>query len=176
VQVVPVAGGTAQIIALKDVAQINPPPVKWTGSLTANGLVTRGNSHTDNLGLTVNAVRRAEKDRITLGAGYYYGREKDRDTDEAITTIDNWFVLGKYDYFLTKKFYLYGAVRAEQDGIADLNLRLTASGGVGYQRTSSTRAARTTWPRAWPITWTGSRSSVTTRRPRKGPRKRTCAI
>jgi hypothetical protein len=125
VQVVPVEGGPPQAIALKDVTQINPPPVKWTGSLTANALVTRGNSETENVGATFNAVRRSEHDRITLGAGYYYGRQKDKDTGDDETTINNWFVFGKYDYFLTKKFYLYGSVRAEQDEIADLDLRLT---------------------------------------------------
>jgi putative salt-induced outer membrane protein YdiY len=133
VQVVPVEGGVPQVIALEDVAQINPPPVKWTGSLTANALVTRGNSETESFGATLNAVRRSEQDRITLGAGYYYGREKQKDTGEQNTSIDNWFVLGKYDYFLTKKLYVYGSVRAEHDAIADLDLRLTASLGPGYQ-------------------------------------------
>lgn len=133
VQVVPVEGGTAQVIALKDVAQINPPPVKWTGSLTANALVTRGNSETENIGATFSAVRRSENDRVTLGAGYYYGRQEDEDTGDKETTLDNWFVFGKYDYFLTKKFYLYGSFRAERDRIADLNLRLTAGVGPGYQ-------------------------------------------
>src|SRR4030095_363465 len=71
VQVVPVEGGPPQAIALKDVTQINPPPVKWTGSLTANALVTRGNSETENVGATFNAVRRSENDRITLGAAHY---------------------------------------------------------------------------------------------------------
>ena len=133
VEALPESGGPPQVIALKDLAQINPPPVKWTGSIVGNALVTRGNSHTENVGVTLNAVRRGENDRITLGGGYYYGRERDRDTDEENTTINNWFVLGKYDYFLTKKFYLYGSLRAEQDEIADLDLRLTVSPGAGYQ-------------------------------------------
>lgn len=133
VQVIPVEGGPAQVIALKDVAQINPPPVRWTGSITGNLLVTQGNSETTNIGASLNAVRRGEHDRITLGAGYYYGTETDRDTDDTDTTVDNWFVLGKYDYFLTKKIFPYASVRAEHDSIADLNLRIIASLGVGYQ-------------------------------------------
>jgi putative salt-induced outer membrane protein YdiY len=99
----------------------------------ANALVTRGNSETENVGATFNAVRRSENDRITLGAGYYYGRQEDQDTGDKETTINNWFVFGKYDYFLTKKLYLYGSVRPERDEIADLDLRLTASLGLGYQ-------------------------------------------
>jgi Protein of unknown function, DUF481 len=133
VQVFPVAGGAPQAIALKDVARINPPPVKWTGSLVGNALITTGNSETENFGLSVNAVRRSEIDRITLGGAYYYGRQEDKNTGKKDTTMDNWFVQGKYDYFLTKKLYLYGNVRVEQDHIADLDLRLTIGGGVGYQ-------------------------------------------
>jgi putative salt-induced outer membrane protein YdiY len=133
VQVVPVAGGSPQVIALKDVAKINPPPVKWIGSVVGNALITTGNSETESFGLSVNAVRRSEIDRITLGGAYYYGRQRDPDTDKQETTIDNWFVLGKYDYFLTKHLYLYGATRVEQDQIAELDLRLTIGGGVGYQ-------------------------------------------
>ena len=182
VQVVPVEGGPPQVIALKDVAQINPPPVKWTGGLIANALVTRGNSETDNIGATFNAVRRSENDRITLGAGYYYGRQEDEDTGDKETTIDNWFVLGKYDYFLTKKLYVYGAFRAERDQIADLDLRLTAGLGLGYQwfetpylnlfteaglawvyedyedQDSENHCSR----RGSPITWTGSRTRMLT--------------
>jgi putative salt-induced outer membrane protein YdiY len=133
VQVVPLAGGSPQVIALKDVAKINPPPVKWTGSIVGNAQITTGNSETENFGLSLNAVRRSEIDRITLGGAYYYGRQKEKDTGKDETTIDNWFVAGKYDYFLTKQLYLYGATRVEQDHIADLDLRLTIGGGVGYQ-------------------------------------------
>jgi len=133
VQIVPITGGALQVLALKDVTKINPPPVKWTGAIVGNALITTGNSQTENLGLSVNAVRRSEIDRITLGGAYYYGRQKLTDTGKSETTIDNWFVLGKYDYFLTKQLYLYGATRIEQDNIAELNLRLTLGGGVGYQ-------------------------------------------
>jgi putative salt-induced outer membrane protein YdiY len=133
VQVVPVAGGTPQVVALKDVAKINPPPVKWTGSIVGNALITTGNSETENFGISLNAVRRTELDRITLAGAYYYGRQQIKDTDQKETTIDNWFLFGKYDYFLTKQVYLYGSTRVEQDNIADLNLRLTLSGGAGYQ-------------------------------------------
>src|SRR5262245_6531174 len=133
VQVVPVEGGAPQILALKDLTQLNPPPVKWTGALTLNALVTRGNSESESLGASANAVRRTEIDRITLGAAYYYGRQKNKTTGDSETNVNNWFVLGKYDFFLTKHFYLYAAGRAEGDQVADLDLRLTLGGGVGYQ-------------------------------------------
>src|SRR5262245_15891636 len=89
VQVFPVEGGAPQAIALKDVSRINPPAVKWTGSLVGNALITTGNSETENFGLSVNAVRRSEIDRLTLGAAYYYGRQKEKDTGKKETTVDN---------------------------------------------------------------------------------------
>lgn len=86
IRLVPVPGGAPQPVALRDVTQINPPPVKWTGSVSANGLFTTGNSETATIGIAAGAVRRGERDRITLGAGYLYGRQRDRDTDESETT------------------------------------------------------------------------------------------
>jgi putative salt-induced outer membrane protein YdiY len=133
VQIIPGPGEAPRVVALKDVAQINPPPVRWTGALSLTGMVTRGNSETSNIAASLNAVRRSEHDRITLGAGYAYGREKDQDTGDESSTVDNMFGFGKYDYFVSKRLYLFGAVRAERDRIADLDLRFTPSVGVGYQ-------------------------------------------
>jgi len=120
-------------VAIKDVTGINPPPVKWTGSIAANGMMTRGNSETENIGVTLDAVRRADRDRITLGGGYQFGRQKNPDTGERVATTDNWFALGKYDYFLTTPLYVYLGARAERDRIAKLNLRLAPGAGAGYQ-------------------------------------------
>ena len=93
------------------------------------GLLNRGGHSLDptigRRSLWITPVRAAP--RITTG-----GR-KTRTPTSTSTTIDNWFVLGKYDYFLTKQLYLYGSARVEQDQIADLDLRLTLSGGPGYQ-------------------------------------------
>jgi putative salt-induced outer membrane protein YdiY len=124
------AGGA---VAIKDIKSINPPPVRWTGAIGANGLMTRGNSNTENLGVTIDATRRGEDDRITLNAGYLYGRQKDPDTNVKSTTTDNWHIFGKYDYFFTKKFYGFLSSRVERDRIAELKLRFTPAGGVGYQ-------------------------------------------
>jgi putative salt-induced outer membrane protein YdiY len=125
-----IAGGP---IAIKDIKTINPPPVKWTGAVSANGLLTRGNSNTESLGITIDAQRRAEVDRITFDASYLYGRQKNPDTGVYSTTTDNWFLFGKYDYFFTKKFYGFVSSRLERDRIAELNLRFTPAVGVGYQ-------------------------------------------
>lgn len=125
--------GPPQTVNLADVIQINPPPVRWTGAVSVNGMYETGNTNTFSLGATAAASRRSEIDRISLGAQYLYGRQEDPDTGEETTTTNNWFVAGKYDYFFTKHFYGYAGIRLEGDDIADLKIRVTPSVGVGYQ-------------------------------------------
>lgn len=128
-------GGAAapQTLPLATVKDINKPPVAWTGSFVLGGTLTRGNSKSESLNATFDAVRRAEDNRITLNAQYLYGRQRDPDTGDNTTTTDNWQASGKYDQFFTPKFYGFGIVKVERDNIADLDLRLSPSVGVGYQ-------------------------------------------
>jgi putative salt-induced outer membrane protein YdiY len=117
---------------LKDIKKINPPPVKWTGSVLVGGMITRGNTKTDNFNALLHLGRRTDQDRITVDAGYLYGREH-TNGDGTHETQNNWFTEGKYDYFFNPKLYAYGDVRAERDVIAGLDLRLTPGVGAGYQ-------------------------------------------
>jgi putative salt-induced outer membrane protein YdiY len=123
----------AQDVDLTLVEKINPPPVKWTGSLVAGAMISRGNTESEAYNFSFDATRRADKDRLIFGAGYYFGRQRDPDTGVESTTTDNWFLQGEYDYFFTKKWYGYVNARAERDHIADLELRFTPGVGVGYQ-------------------------------------------
>jgi putative salt-induced outer membrane protein YdiY len=125
-----------QTFGIADLAAINPPEkprAKWSGSVTASATVTRGNSDTDKISLSMDMVRRAEKDRITFGGLYTYGRQEDALTGEMVATEDSWSALLKYDYFFSKKTYGYMNTRAARDRIAELDLRLMAGGGAGYQ-------------------------------------------
>ncbi|HEX3357372.1 MAG TPA: DUF481 domain-containing protein [Tepidisphaeraceae bacterium] len=117
--------------------QINPPAQKWTGALVVNGSLARGNTHSENLGISLDAVLRRDNpvqdDRFTIGAGYSYGRDRDTTTGESNTSTDNLFALGKYDKFFDAKFYGYGMVRYDHDRIADLTYRVAPGVGLGYQ-------------------------------------------
>lgn len=106
---------------------------KWTGSITAGGALTRGNTSTETLNLAVDMVRRTENDRFTIDAGFLYGRQKDQSTKATTETENDWFIGGKYDYFFTPQLYGYANARVERDLIAGVSLRLTPGGGVGYQ-------------------------------------------
>jgi putative salt-induced outer membrane protein YdiY len=122
----------AQPLPIANIAKINPQE-NWTGSIVAGALITRGNSNTDNVNVSIDAVRRREDDRMTASAAYLYGKQEDPSTGDDSTTVDNWFLLGKYDYFLSEKTYLYALGRVERDRIANLDLRVSPSVGVGYQ-------------------------------------------
>ena len=122
-----------QPLPITDITAINVPSLEWTGSLALNGLFTSGNSETTQIGFTSRLGKRWESDRLTLGADYAYGRQEDQDTGEESTTTDYGMAFAKYDHFFTRKFYVYGLVKLEHDGVADLELRFAPSVGVGYQ-------------------------------------------
>lgn len=81
-------GATPQPLAIADITAINPPPPAWTGSIALNGLLTTGNSETEQLGFRAGLSKRWPERRLTFGAEYYFGRQKDPDTGDKTTTID----------------------------------------------------------------------------------------
>ena len=139
----------AKEIPLTSIKTVNPPPVKWTGSVTAGVMLTRGNTYTDSANAGIDAVRRAEEDRLTLKAAYNYSREKPSGEQSQVTQ-ENWMSGAKYDYFVAEKWFLYGNGRVERDHIANLDLRLTPGAGVGYQWIES---AKTNFNTEAGITW-----------------------
>jgi putative salt-induced outer membrane protein YdiY len=120
-------------VPIASIKAINPPRAAWTGSVKAGAIVTRGNSDTENFNFQLDASRRTEKHRITASAGYFFGRQRDPNTGQRSTTADNWFALGKYDYFFSPKLYGYAQTRVEQDRVAELALRVSPGIGAGYQ-------------------------------------------
>ncbi len=104
----------------------------WTGSIVAGALFARGNTYADQANVSFDATRRTLDDRLTFTGGYNMGRQREPDTGDKITTVDNWFATGKYDYFFTEKFYGFGAIRYERDRIAELDRRVIPGVGVGY--------------------------------------------
>lgn len=133
VQTAPAPGAAPQAVAIADISAINPTPPAWTGSFAANGLLTTGNSETEQIGFRGALSKRWPDDRLTFGAEYSFGRQEDPSTGEKSVTTDYAMVLGKYDHFFTRKFYGYLGTKAERDKVAELELRLAPGAGVGYQ-------------------------------------------
>ncbi len=120
-------------LPLGEIIQINPEKPTWHGKITAGAILARGNTHSETANAGAQASLRRENDRISLAAGYLFARQRDTATGEDDTTEDRWFLSGKYDYFLSEKLYLYANAMYEKDRIANLDMRVTPGGGVGYQ-------------------------------------------
>ena len=125
------AGG--ETIVLANTAKLNPEPVRFHGRALVAARWDRGNTVGSNVDATIDAIRRSEVDRITLGAGYSAAESMDADGTGQHASKSKGFGFGQYDYFFQPKTYGYGNLRAEKDRFADLNLRLTTGLGVGYQ-------------------------------------------
>lgn len=136
-----------QTFSLADVASINPPPKpepQWTGSVSGAVTSTHGNTKAESVSASVSATRRSEKDRTTAGADYGRSEQRDQDTEEDETTEDWWRARAQYDYFFTKKFFVFGNIRYERDAIADLDRRVVVGGGGGYQWIETDRTSFST--------------------------------
>ena len=118
---------TAATVEMQNVKAINPPPVRWHGSITAGGNLQTGN--TDRAGVSVEASlsRKTEQDRMAFRYLFNYGEE-----DGKMTTR-NQYGQAEYDYFFTKKFYGYGSLELLNDVFQDTQLKLFVGPGVGYQ-------------------------------------------
>ena len=126
----------AQSFPLANVASINPPPAvkpKWTGSVSGAVSATTGNTETSSIAGSFSLARRTEQDRTTLQGDIARTSQTDPDSGERRTTEDWWRLLGQYDYFFSKKFFVFGNGRYEKDGIARLDRRVVVGGGGGYQ-------------------------------------------
>jgi putative salt-induced outer membrane protein YdiY len=126
----------AQMFQLADVVAINPPAKpqpKWTGSISGGFTATTGNTSTEAINASVSVSRRGEKDRITAGADFARGRQKNPATGVKQKTEDWWRVKAQYDYFFSKKFFAFVNGRYEKDTIALLDRRVVVGGGGGYQ-------------------------------------------
>jgi putative salt-induced outer membrane protein YdiY len=120
-------------IALSKVKYINPSPevsgqgVALSGHVNIGLISASGNSRTKSFHLDGEWVARTRDDRFTADATI--NRASDAGT---LTDFNNRGDL-KYDYFLSKKWYLYSNTSAENDQFKDLKLRTTLGGGSGYQ-------------------------------------------
>ena len=122
--------GRSEEFSLADLEAIYlkpPPTVKYTGSVTLGGSLNKGNTDKASLNSAARFQARGKRQRVFFEGKYNYG-ESDGVKDE-----ENWLFRGKYDFFVTKKFYTYAQTLLESDDFQDLNLRSTAGVGVGYQ-------------------------------------------
>jgi len=124
-----------QPLALADLAAVNPPEkpkVTWEGHLTAGATFTGGNSLTQTESLDANLIRRTEEDRITVNGYYLYAQARDSNGMDEVTA-NKWFAGARYDYFLSKKWFMFANANYMRDQVADLEARAVGGLGAGYQ-------------------------------------------
>jgi putative salt-induced outer membrane protein YdiY len=130
ITVQPETGEESAAFNLGDVKMINPevePAVKYKARANAAILIERGNTHEDETALDASFQARTKKGRFRLYGEF--NREKEKDT---VTTRD-WMTFANYDYFFKEKWFGYLISKFENDDFADLDLRTTLGGGLGYQ-------------------------------------------
>jgi len=89
--------------------------------------VADGNSETTNIYADAELVAQTLMTQFTMG-----GRHSQTKEDQSATS-ENTTVYGKYDYFLTEKWYMLANPTGIKDRFKGLNLRTIAGLGVGYQ-------------------------------------------
>ena len=129
-------GRIEQAVELDQIEAVNPPPKEepqWTGSITGGLTSIHGNTQSQSVQAGVSLSKRDKAARTSLGGDY--GRAE-RDDE---VTEDWWRLRGKYDRFLSEKFYVYGEGRYAVDKVADLDRRIIGGAGGGYQWIESER-------------------------------------
>ena len=118
-------------VDLSDVKAINPTPperrLEIKARLNIGVKVETGNTDKEEYDVNGQLSLRSERNRF-----FFYG-EYELDKTDGDKTKEQSKVFGKYDRFLTKKFYIFGSTFFETDVKQDLDLRLVPSVGPGYQ-------------------------------------------
>lgn len=121
----------ANSVPMARIQAINPTPKKpWSYKINLGfgGSVSDGNTRTKTMSTMGEFVARSERLRLTAGAAYNYAQDKN-----AGVTAQYGKGAIKFDFFLTKRLYLFASALFEHDGIQDLKLRTALSAGPGFQ-------------------------------------------
>jgi putative salt-induced outer membrane protein YdiY len=115
-------------VALAEVVTIGiPPGARWTAEVKAAVAGSQGNTETFALGVSAEAIRDTDDDRLRIGGAL--ARESQNDQD----TVKNTRGWGYYDYHLGAHWDLGGFVTLEYDAFRDLDLRTVVGAGPGYR-------------------------------------------
>ena len=90
-----------------------------------------GNSESTSIAITLDATNATTVDKTTLGGDYNYGRSEAAGV--STTNTEKWNVFGQYDYNLGPRIYGFGRIGGQGDKLADLDLRVGLSAGLGYK-------------------------------------------
>ncbi len=124
---------SSQTVELANITSINPPePEKprWKGNIQGGLFYSSGNTSKDSYNLGFSFDKDSQADRISVKGDTVKSREEASDGDKEVTE-DWWKLTGKYDYFISKRNYLYANSEYKKDVIAELDRRVIIGGGGG---------------------------------------------
>ena len=130
--------GVTETLSPDEIDYVNPEPwrvgkgMKWSGKINVDLDYERGNSDKDEYHGDWETTFRWRDDRLKFYGDYE--REKSND----VLTDDNWRINGRYDHFVTQKFFYGATLGMEHDRPADLQRRTIVGPLIGYEFYEST--------------------------------------
>jgi putative salt-induced outer membrane protein YdiY len=100
----------------------------WTVAANASLALAKGNSDTETFGAGFAAVRATRTDKTSLYFNTLYGRDNKAGITSANTTGGG----ARYDHNVNPKLFAFGSGDFLTNGLQDLSLRSTVSGGFGW--------------------------------------------
>lgn len=129
----PTTDSAAAAVQAATIQYINPPPyitghgLAWSGRLQGAFWAQDGNTRQKRFYFDGQLGARTRNERYTLAASHLLVEDEGHKTEERTTG------LAKLDHFFTPKWYGTVQVKGEKDPFKDINLRLIAGAGLGYQ-------------------------------------------
>ncbi len=109
-----------------EAAEVEKEDPRWKGSVLLGISQVQGNAQNFSASMTADAVLEREMDRYTVNSFYHYVESE----DELIARRAG--LNGQYDYLAGEDYYYFGTAGAENDELANRDLRWWAGGGAGY--------------------------------------------
>lgn len=103
----------------------------WRGAMSASLSLASGNTKSTNFSIGADGVRATKEDKIALFLTTLYGTREDG--GKTVKTANLTRAGGKYDWNLSDRSYVFGALDLERDKLTALDLRTVVGAGAGYK-------------------------------------------
>jgi putative salt-induced outer membrane protein len=120
-------------------AAVVPAHADWSGKGETGLVLASGNTNTETANAKIQAINTTTDWKLALGGAVLYS------SDEEGKIANRWDVFSQLDWNFTKRNFLFGAGRYEQDEFSGFEYQATASYGIGrrFFDTPTTKATGT---------------------------------
>ncbi len=103
----------------------------WTAAANVGFALTGGNSQTENLAISFNALRVGLHDKLKLYANTVYATDNNPGVTQSVTANSDQGG-ARYDHDVSPSIFGFAAADFQADALQDLNLRSILGGGLGW--------------------------------------------